>query len=76
LYPAITEHEYEILSLQIDGDYAAVEAKTSWAGLNQLEQAMIRHEGISTLRLKRRLDIGWDVIQARIVGWKNNPKED
>ena len=74
LYPAVTEHEYEILSLQIEGDYATVETKTSWAGLNQLEQAMMRYEGISTLRLKRSLDIGWDVIQARIVGWNDNPK--
>ena len=71
LYPAITEYNYEIRSLHIEGDYANVEAETSWAGLNQLEQAMVRHHGISTLRLKRSLDIGWDVVQARVVGWNS-----
>src|SRR5688500_12213421 len=71
-YPVITEYNYEIHSLHIEGDYATVEAKTSWAGLNQLEQAMVRQDGISILRLKRSLDIGWDVIQARIMGWNND----
>jgi hypothetical protein len=74
LYPAITEYEYEIQSLQIEGDYATVGVRISWAGLSQPEQAMERHAGISTLRLKRSLDIGWDVIQARIVGWNDTPK--
>jgi hypothetical protein len=69
LYPAITEHNYEIQSLHIEDDYATVEVETSWVGLNQREQAMVRHHGISTLRLKRSLDIGWDVIQARVIGW-------
>jgi hypothetical protein len=68
-YSVIAEYNYEIHSLHIEGDYAAVEVETAWVGLNQLEQAMVRHRGISTLRLKRSLDIGWDVIQAKIVGW-------
>lgn len=68
-YPGIAEYKHEIRSLQIEGDYATVEVDTSWLGLNQREQAMVRHRGISTLRLKRSLDIGWDVIQARIIGW-------
>jgi hypothetical protein len=71
-HPVITEYNYEIHSLHIEGDYATVEAKTSWAGLNQLEQAMVRQDGISTLQLKRSLDVGWDVIQARIIGWNND----
>jgi len=75
LYPAITEYEYKIVSLSIEGDYATVEVDTSWAGLNQLEQAMVRHQGISTLRLKRSLDIGWDVIQARVVGWNDSSQD-
>ena len=74
-YPVITEYNHEIHSLQIEGDYATVEAITSWTGLNQLENAMLRHHGISTLRLKRSQDIGWDVIQARIIGWNHNPKD-
>ena len=69
LYPVVTEHKYEIHSLRIEGDYATVEVETSWAGLNQLEQAILRHHGTSALKLKRSLDIGWDVIQAKIVGW-------
>src|SRR5688572_2581057 len=72
LYPAITEYNYEIHNLQIEGDYATVEVKTSWAGLNQREQAMMRQHGISVLRLKRSQDIGWDVIQAQAVGWNRN----
>ena len=75
LYPAITDYNYEIHSLDIEGDYATVEVETSWAGLNQLEQAMVRHHGISTLRLKRSLDIGWDVIQAIVVGWNSGSQE-
>jgi len=75
LYPVIVEHKYEVRSLQIQGDYATAEVETSWAGLNQLEQAIVRHHGISTLRLKRSLDIGWDIIQARVVGW-NNPSPE
>jgi len=71
LYPAITEYEYEIINLNIEGDYATVGVETSWAGLNKREQAIIRHQGVSKLRLKRSLDIGWDVIQARIVGWNS-----
>lgn len=69
LYPAITEFNYEISSLNIEGDYATVEVKTSWAGLNKHEQTILRHRGTSILRLKRSLDIGWDVIQAKIAGW-------
>jgi hypothetical protein len=42
LYPVITEYKYEINSLHVEGNYATVEAKTSWAGLNQREQAMVR----------------------------------
>jgi hypothetical protein len=75
LYPVITEYEHEIISLNIEGDYATVEVETSWAGLSRHEQAMIRHRGISRLRLKRSLDIGWDVIQARVVGWDNNSRD-
>lgn len=71
LYPVIAEYKYEIHGLHIEGDYATVEVETSWVGLNQLEQAMVRHHGISTLRLRRSLDIGWDVIRARIVGWNS-----
>ncbi len=71
LYPIITEYKYDIISLDIKGDYAIVEVDTSWAGLNKREQAMMRHQGISRLQLKRNLDIGWDVIQASITGWNN-----
>ena len=71
LYPVITEYKYEIHRLQVEDDYATVEVETSWVGLNQREQAMVRQHGMSTLRLKRSLDIGWDVIQAKVVGWNN-----
>ena len=71
LYPVITEYEYEIIGLNIDGDYANVEVNTVWAGLNSQEQAIVRHHGTSRLRLKRSLDIGWDVIQAVIAGWNS-----
>jgi hypothetical protein len=71
LYSAITESKYEIINLIIEGDYATVELETSWAGLNKREQAMIRRQGISRLRLKRSPDIGWDVIQAKIIGWNS-----
>lgn len=71
LYSVITEYQYEVIGLSIEGDYATVEADTSWAGLNSEEQAMVRHRGTSRLRLKRSLDIGWDVIQAVIIGWNS-----
>ena len=71
LYPIITEYSYEIIGLGIEEDYATVEVDISWAGLNKREQAIMRHHGISKLRLKRSLDIGWDVIQSRIVGWNS-----
>lgn len=74
LYPIITEYKYEIIDLQIDGDYASVEVQTLWAGLNKQEQAIVRHHGTSRLRLKRSPDIGWDVIQAVIVGWNSTNK--
>jgi hypothetical protein len=68
-YPVITEYQYQTINIHIDGDYATAELETSWVGLRQADQAIIRHRGISTLRLKRSLDIGWDVIQAKIIGW-------
>ena len=71
LHPIVTEYKYDILSINLDGDYASAEVNISWAGLNKQENAMMRHQGTSTLRLKRSLDIGWDVIQARIVGWNS-----
>jgi hypothetical protein len=71
LYPVITEYEYDIVSLTIAGDYATVQVDVAWAGMNKQEGAMIRHHGTSRLRLKRSLDIGWDVIQAIIVGWNS-----
>jgi hypothetical protein len=69
LYTIITEFRHKIINLNVEGDYSTVEVETSWAGLNEREQAMVRYHGFSTLRLKRSLDIGWDVIQAKIVGW-------
>jgi hypothetical protein len=71
LYPIITEYEYDITNVDIEDNYAAVEVNISWAGLNEQEQAMRRYHGSSTLRLKRSLDIGWDVIQAVVVGWNS-----
>ena len=68
-YPIITENQCRTFNILIEGDYATAEVENSWAGLRQADQAMIRREGISTLRLKRSLDIGWDVIQAKIIGW-------
>ena len=68
-YPAITEVKYEIVNMNLEDDYATVETRIDWAGLKKNEQTMKRHQGLSTLRLKRSLDIGWDVIQAKIVGW-------
>jgi hypothetical protein len=72
LYFPVTEYKYEIRNMEIDGDYATVEVDTSWAGLNKARQAMMRYSGISHLKLKRSLDIGWDVIQAKVVGWNYN----
>jgi hypothetical protein len=72
LYSVITEHEHEIININIDRNYATVEVETSWAGLNSQKQAMIRHQGRSMLRLKRSLDIGWDVIQAEVIGWNKD----
>ncbi|HLO13496.1 MAG TPA: hypothetical protein VK206_01615 [Anaerolineales bacterium] len=71
LYSIITEFKYEIINLNIQGDYSTVEVEIWWAGLNTHEQAIIRNHGISTLQLKRNRDVGWDVIQAKIVGWNN-----
>jgi len=68
-YPVITENKYEIVNMVIEGDYATVELETVWAGLKKADHTMFRHRGISTLRLKRSLEIGWDVIQAKVVGW-------
>jgi hypothetical protein len=68
-YSVITESKCKIVNMLIEGDYATVELETMWAGLRQSDQAMIRRRGLSTLRLKRSLDIGWDVIQAKIAGW-------
>ncbi len=71
LYPIITEYKYEVIGLHIEEDYAIVEVDVAWAGLNKQEQAMLRHHGLSRLHLKRSLDIGWDVIQAIVVGWNS-----
>ena len=71
LYPVITEYNYDIMSLSIEGDYAVVEVDISWAGLNKQQQALMRHHGTSRLRLKRSVDIGWEVIQATVVGWNS-----
>jgi hypothetical protein len=75
LYSVITEYEHEIININIDGNYATVEVETAWAGLNSRKQAMIRYQGISMLRLKRSRDIGWDVIQAEIIG-RNKDSHD
>jgi hypothetical protein len=71
LYPIITEYKYEVMRLNIEEDYATVEVDVSWAGLNRREQAILRHHGPARLRLKRSSDIGWDIIQAIIVGWNS-----
>lgn len=75
LYCPVTEYKFEIENINIDGNYATVEVQTSWAGLNKSKQAMIRHQGMSILRLKRSLDIGWDVIQVKIAGWNYSPQK-
>lgn len=56
---------------QIEGDYAQVEANTSWRGLPASATHWVDFSGVAKVRLKRSPYEGWDVIQAMVPGWES-----
>jgi len=65
----IANFHFDILTCQVDGDYATVKAATHWECLKAESMEMVTHTGDSTIRLKRSPYGGWEVIQANVVGW-------
>jgi hypothetical protein len=66
----VSNAEINVTRCKVEGDYATVEAETSWEGLNAETMAIVSASGPSVVRLKRSPYGGWDVIQARVAGWK------
>jgi hypothetical protein len=56
---------------RIEGDYAQVEANTSWRGLPASATHWVDFSGVAKVRLKRSPYEGWDVIQATVPGWES-----
>jgi len=66
----INNSEIHVTRCKVEGDYATVEAETSWEGLNAETMAIDSASGPSVVRLKRSPYGGWDVVQAKVAGWK------
>ena len=66
----INNSEINVTRCRVEGDYATVEAETSWEGLNAETMAIVSASGPSAIRLKRSPYGGWDVVQAKVAGWK------
>ncbi|PYV43615.1 MAG: hypothetical protein DMG06_09925 [Acidobacteria bacterium] len=65
----INNSEINVTRCRVEGDYATVEAETSWEGLNAETMAIVSASGPSAIRLKRSPYGGWDVVQAKVAGW-------
>ncbi len=65
----ITHAQIDVVGSVVEGEYATVEAETSWEGLEAATLALVAKAGRSIIRLKRSPNEGWDVIQATVAGW-------
>jgi hypothetical protein len=71
-YIAIMAFSVQAERAIIDGDHAQVEIATVWQALKNDGKTIVRKTGTSEIFLKRSPYSGWDVIQAKIVGWNKH----
>ena len=68
-YIAIMAFSVQVEKATVNGDHAQVEVATVWQALKNDGKTIVRETGTSDIFLKRSPYSGWDVIQAKIVGW-------
>jgi len=73
-YTTFTFYKFESLNCSIKDDYATVIFQSEWSGLKMGSgfsgMESISHKGESELKLKKSPYGGFDIIQAKIVGWE------
>jgi hypothetical protein len=69
-YSAIVAFSVQAEQATVDGDDAQVDVTTVWQALKMDGKTITRKTGTSRIGLKRSPYSGWDVIQAKIIGWK------
>jgi hypothetical protein len=73
-YTTFTSYKFESLKCTIEGDYATVIFQGKWSGLKigsgftGIEY--VSHKGESELKLKKSPFGGYDIVQAKIIGWE------
>lgn len=63
------EKVIEPIDCAVDGDYAAVRFSVRWAGLMADTLTKTTFSGVASIKMKRSLYQGWDVVQAVVPGW-------
>lgn len=68
-HPTITDTEIKPLTCQLSGPYADVAVATTWTSVRSEPEDQLQYRGRSQFRLKRSAYGGWDVVQAKVVGF-------
>jgi hypothetical protein len=53
----------------VEGERAMVRFTVQWEGLMADTLAMKTFSGMATVRLRKNIVLGWDIVQAMIPGW-------
>ncbi len=69
-YAAFTSHKFECSSCVVEGEYANVAFTGIWTGLKAPSLEPVSYEADVQLRMKKRPYGGFDVVQAKIIGWE------
>jgi hypothetical protein len=68
-HPTITDTKITPLTCKLTGAYADVAVATTWTSVRCAPADELQYSGRSLFRLKRSAYGGWDVVQAKVVGF-------
>ena len=68
-HPSITDTKIIPLACTLDDVYADVSVSTTWTSVRAHPDDQYQYTGCSQFRLKRSDYGGWDVVQAKVVGF-------
>lgn len=69
-YAAFTSHKFEPTNCSLKDEYATVTFHGTWTGLKSGSMEPATFEGESILRMKKSPFGGYDLVQAKVVGWE------
>ncbi len=68
-HPAIIDPKITPLTCTLEESYANVDVATTWTSMRIEPEDQLQYAGCSHFRLKRSDYGGWDVVQAKVVGF-------